>query len=102
MIYHVYMLINLDFKKNQTYVGFTNNLVNRLIKHNTAKGAKFTRGRYWELIYFKSYKSKKTAMKNEYKLKKDFKLRKSIKNNYLLKRINHIWDYYFKFFKTKS
>ena len=47
--------------------------------HNTSKGAKFTRGKKWKLVYYKSYTSKKTAMQEEYKLKKDYKFRKLIK-----------------------
>tara|TARA_B100000131_G_scaffold166347_1_gene160854 strand:+ start:1612 stop:1860 length:249 start_codon:yes stop_codon:yes gene_type:complete len=68
--------------KNKTisYVGYTNNLKNRLNLHNTSKGAKFTRGRKWKLIYYKKYKNKNEAMKNEYKLKKNYILRNKIKN----------------------
>jgi len=68
--------------KNKTisYVGYTNNLKNRLNLHNTSKGAKFTRGRKWKLIYYKKYKSKNEAMKYEYKLKKNYILRNKIKN----------------------
>tara|TARA_B100000965_G_scaffold74105_1_gene58506 strand:- start:480 stop:728 length:249 start_codon:yes stop_codon:yes gene_type:complete len=68
--------------KNKTisYVGYTNNLKNRLNLHNNSKGAKFTRGRKWKLIYYKKYKNKNEAMKNEYKLKKNYILRNKIKN----------------------
>ena len=64
-------------------MGYTSNLKNRLEKHNTSKGAKFTRGRLWKLIYKKKYKNKSLAMKEEYLLKKNFKLRKQIKNSYI-------------------
>ena len=43
-----------------TYVGYTNNIEKRVLLHNTGKGAKFTRGRKWLLIYKESFKSKKT------------------------------------------
>tara|TARA_Y100001936_G_C15750206_1_gene495692 strand:+ start:64 stop:312 length:249 start_codon:yes stop_codon:yes gene_type:complete len=68
--------------KNKTisYVGYTNNLKNRLNLHNTSKGAKFTRGRKWKLIYYKKFKNKNEAMINEYKLKKNYTLRNKIKN----------------------
>ena len=68
--------------KNKTisYVGYTNNLKNRLNLHNASKGAKFTKGRKWKLIYYKKYKSKSEAMKYEYKLKKNYILRNKIKN----------------------
>ena len=56
----------------------------RLIKHNNSKGAKFTRGKKWILIYYKQFKSKSEAMKEEYKLKKNYILRKKIKQAFIL------------------
>jgi putative endonuclease len=85
MIYFVYILINLNKKSNPTYVGYTNNIVNRLKLHNTSKGAKFTRGRIWNIIYKKGYLNKSIAMQNEYKIKHNLKLRSKIKSNYLNK-----------------
>ena len=85
MIYYVYILINLNKKSNPTYVGYTNNIKNRLKLHNTSKGAKFTRGRIWKIIYKKGYQNKSIAMQNEYKIKHNYKLRAKIKSNYLNK-----------------
>ena len=85
-MYFVYVLITKS--KNQkyiSYVGYTNNIQKRLLLHNTSKGAKFTRGRKWILIYKKKYKSKTEALKNEYKIKNDKKNRDLIKQKYLLK-----------------
>ena len=85
-MYFVYVLITKS--KNQkyiSYVGYTNNIQKRLLLHNTSKGAKFTRGRKWILIYKKKYKSKTEALKNEYKIKNDKKNRDLIKKKYLLK-----------------
>ena len=62
-----------------SYVGYTNNLRKRLKLHNSSKGAKFTRGKQWKLIYSKKYLSKSIAMKEEFKLKKNYKLRKKLK-----------------------
>jgi putative endonuclease len=62
----------------KTYVGYTNDLIVRLDKHNTNKGAKSTKGYKWLLIYSKKFKSKNEAMSFEYKLKKDRSLRKKI------------------------
>ena len=45
--------------KSVTYVGYTNNLKKRISLHNSGKGAKFTRGRKWRLIYKEKFKSKK-------------------------------------------
>ena len=80
MGYCVYMLKSLG-KKKVTYVGYTNNLKERIKRHNTGKGAKFTRGKKWKLVYYKKYDSKSIAMKKEYLLKKDYKFRKEIVNN---------------------
>ena len=66
-----------------SYVGYTNNLTKRITNHNSSKGAKFTRGRKWKLAYSKRYKSKSVAMREEYKLKKNIKLRNKIKNEYI-------------------
>jgi putative endonuclease len=76
--FFVYMIANSSNKKIITYVGWTNNLKKRLQLHNSGKGAKFTRGRKWSLIFKKKMLSKKIAMQFEYKLKKDRKIRKSI------------------------
>ncbi len=84
MNYYVYLLLTKSSKKYISYVGYTNNLINRLKKHNSSNGAKFTKGRKWKIIYSKKYNSKSTALKEEYKLKKDYKKRKKIKKNFLL------------------
>ncbi len=70
MNFYVYLIISIGNKKKISYVGYTNNLKKRLLEHNSSKGAKFTRGRKWKLIYKEKYKNKIDAMKNEYKLKK--------------------------------
>ena len=79
MKYHVYMLISLS-RKPVTYVGYTNNLKRRITLHNMSKGAKFTRGRKWKLIYKEKYGSKKEAISREYYIKNNRSLRKKIKN----------------------
>ena len=79
MNYYVYLIVSIIKKKTISYVGYTNNLKNRLILHNKSKGAKFTKGKYWKLIYYKNYQSKSDAMKEEFKLKKNYKLRNKIK-----------------------
>ena len=77
------MIANFSNKKIITYVGWTNNLKKRLQLHNSSKGAKFTRGRKWILIFKKKMLSKKNAMQFEYKLKKDRKIRKDIITKYI-------------------
>ena len=79
------MLKSINSKRNKTYVGYTNNLVLRLEKHNSNKGAKSTRGYKWLLIYNKKFKTKRDAMSYEYKLKKDKTKRKQILTKYQIK-----------------
>ena len=81
-MYFVYMLLSQDINKH-SYVGSTNNLEKRLKLHNKGKGAKYTKGRNWKVIYKKKYKNKSEALKEEYVLKKNYKLRKKIKKKYL-------------------
>ena len=79
MIFYVYVLLSKT-KKPITYVGYTNNLKKRIILHNSGKGAKFTRGRKWKLIYKEKFKSKSKAISREYYIKKNRNLRNKIKN----------------------
>ena len=82
MKYFVYLIISKNKQKYLSYVGYTNNLKKRLAKHNASKGAKFTRGRKWIMAYSESYDSKSRAMREEYKLKNNYKLRKKLKSNF--------------------
>ncbi len=84
-MFYVYLIITFDTKKILSYVGYTTDLNKRLKLHNTSKGAKFTRGKKWSLVFKKSYKSKSRALKEEYRLKKDIKKRNKIKNDYIKK-----------------
>ena len=87
MKYFVYLIISNHKNKIISYVGYTSDINKRLKLHNSSKGAKFTRGRKWTLIYKKCYKSKVVAMKNEYLLKKNYKKRLLIKRNFLMKSV---------------
>jgi putative endonuclease len=77
------MILSKQNGKWISYVGYTNKLKNRIKLHNTSKGAKFTKGKLWQLIYFKKYQNKVDAMKNEYKLKKNYRLRSKIKLDFI-------------------
>ena len=79
MAFYVYMLQSKG-AKSVTYVGYTNNLNKRITQHNNSKGAKFTRGRKWRLIYKEIFQSKKEAISREYYIKKNRTLRNKIKN----------------------
>ena len=81
-MFYVYLIVTRNKNKLISYVGYTNNLRKRLSLHNKSKGAKFTRGRLWKLIYYDKYDSKIKALKEEYKLKKDYNLRQKIKIKY--------------------
>ncbi len=79
MSFYVYMLKSIG-KKPVTYVGYTKDLKKRIRLHNNGKGAKFTRGRKWTLIYKEKYLSKSEAISREYYIKKNRTLRFKIKN----------------------
>ena len=81
MTYFLYML--LDTNNKVSYVGYTKNLYKRISLHNSGKGAKFTRGRKWILIYKERFKSKKEAISREYYIKRNKVFRNKIKIKYL-------------------
>ena len=81
MSFYVYVLKSKN-KKPVTYVGYTKNLNKRIKLHNTGKGAKFTRGRAWKLIYKEFFKSKSKAISREYYIKKNRSLREKIKRKH--------------------
>ena len=84
MIYYVYLILSNNKNQNSiSYVGYTTNLYKRLRLHNQSKGAKFTRGRQWRMIYFEKYDNKSSALKAEYKLKKNYLLRRKLKKKFL-------------------
>ena len=80
--FYTYVLKSLKGKAI-TYVGYTKNLKNRLKLHNQGKGAKFTRGRKWKLIYKEKFNSKKMAISRENYIKKNRNFRNKIKFNYI-------------------
>ena len=82
MVYYVYLLKSYDKSKLTTYVGYTNDLKKRLNMHNSGKGAKFTRGRKWKIIYAEKFKTKSEAISREYYIKKNKTFRNKVKNKY--------------------
>lgn len=83
MTYYVYLIVSKVKNRTISYVGYTNNIKKRINLHNKSKGAKFTRGKKWKLAYYKKYDNKNLAMKDEYKLKKNYKLRNKIKELFI-------------------
>jgi putative endonuclease len=73
-------MLKLIGKKSITYVGYTKDIKKRISLHNSGKGAKFTRGRKWKLIYKEKYLSKNKAISREYYIKKNRTIRNQIKN----------------------
>ena len=65
------MLKCLTCKRKLTYIGYTKDLYKRINLHNSNKGAKFTKGNNWKLIYSRKFTSKSKAMSYEYQLKND-------------------------------
>ena len=82
----VYFLV-AKLNNNISYIGWTNDLKKRIKLHNDGKGAKFTRGRKWKLIYFEILNNKSDALKREHVLKKNRKIRNYIKKMYSKKNI---------------
>ena len=82
MSYFVYLIGCHKQDKFTTYAGYTNNLKKRINLHNEGKGAKFTRGRKWKLLYSEKFSTKKEAILRECYIKKNRKFRKLIKDKY--------------------
>ena len=65
--FFVYLLRCSD---GSLYCGWTDDLMHRLVAHNTGKGAKYTRSRRpVELVYFEECENKRVAMKREWQIK---------------------------------
>ena len=80
MVAYVYV-IGCVTPRRLTYVGWTLDLDRRLAEHNgKKKGAKSTRARKWLLLYAEKHRTRKSAMKREYVLKKDARFRKALRN----------------------
>ncbi|MBL7885422.1 MAG: GIY-YIG nuclease family protein [Flavobacterium sp.] len=52
------------------YKGFTSDLAHRLISHNSGKSNYTSRADDWEMVYWKSFPTKKEALLEEKRLKK--------------------------------
>ena len=82
MAYFVYLIGNYKKLKLTTYVGYTNNLKKRLNLHNTGRGAKFTKGRTWKLLYYEKFQTKKEAISREIYIKRNRRFRNKIKKRF--------------------
>ena len=92
----VYLIATKYDKKYVTYVGYSTDVKKRLLLHNLSKGAKFTRGRRWFLVFTNNYDNRSIALKEEHKLKKNYFKRKKLLKDFLKNK--KIWNnFYAKF-----
>ena len=82
MSFYVY-IIGSSKPRKRTYVGWTNDVNKRLRAHNASKGAKFTKGSQWILLYKEELETKSDALKREIQLKKDKNFRSQLRRNLL-------------------
>ena len=68
MPFHVYILQSL--KDNSYYIGSTNNLEDRVERHNQGR-SQYTKGkRPWKLVYSEQYQDRTSAVKRENRIKR--------------------------------
>ena len=72
----VYVIGCMAKGRHWTYVGWTNDLEQRLARHNAGKGARSTRGRIWTLLHAELLRTREAAMSREWNLKRDRRFRK--------------------------
>ncbi|MGE3249902.1 MAG: GIY-YIG nuclease family protein [Hyphomonadaceae bacterium] len=73
----VYILVSAC--GTRTYVGWTNDLERRLAAHNAGQGARSTRGRQWRIAYAERCDGRIEAMRREWALKRDRKMRARVR-----------------------
>ncbi len=81
--YYVYLIQSL--KDSTYYIGYSDNLNQRLKEHNQGKTKSIKHKIPFKLIYFEGYLNKTIARKREIKLKKN-----SFEKEKLLKRLQEI------------
>ena len=67
-MYYVYVLKSLSFS-DQKYVGYTNNLKQRFLKHNAGDCLHTAKYMPWELMVYVAFKDETSAIKFEKYLK---------------------------------
>ena len=72
-MYYVYVIQNLD-NPDDFYLGYSANLKDRLIAHNSDKNLS-TRGKSWRVIYYEAYLNESVAKKREQKLKQNRRMK---------------------------
>jgi putative endonuclease len=74
----VYVLASFHKGRYLSYVGWTNDVAQRLEKHNAGTGARSTRGRVWTLLHTEAFRTRNEAMSREWHLKRDRAFRKKL------------------------
>lgn len=74
----VYVLGSFHKGRYLSYVGWTNDVTQRLEKHNAGTGARSTRGRAWTLLHTEPFTTRNEAMSREWHLKRDRAFRKKL------------------------
>ena len=67
MPYHVYILQSI--KDKTYYVGSTNNLKDRIMRHNEGRVSYTKARRPWKLVYFEEHPNRSSAAKRETEIK---------------------------------
>ena len=68
--YNFYIYILINYSKTVLYVGFTNNIIRRIIEHKNDLGCKFTRKyKLKHLVYFKQCEDVYGMMEREKEIK---------------------------------
>ncbi len=75
MTFVVYILHSLS--TDRYYVGQTNNMEDRLLRHNAGRSKATKVGRPWEVVYTESYQTRAEAYNRELQIK-SWKSRKAI------------------------
>jgi len=77
MLNKQWLVYILECSDGTYYTGITNDLTRRVEKHNSGKGAKYTRGRGPVVVVYSNVTTcKSEALKEEYKIKKLSKINK--------------------------
>lgn len=65
-----YFIYIVRCRDGSLYTGYTNDVLARVEKHNSGKGAKYTKTRRpVKLVYQEAFETKSEAMKREYQIK---------------------------------
>lgn len=74
----IYVLGSFHKGRHISYVGWTNDVAQRLAKHNAGTGARSTKGRVWTLLHTEEFATRNEAMSREWHLKRDRAFRKQL------------------------